>query len=340
MRLPPLAVSMGDPAGVGPEICVAALSRPRAPRAFVVGDVAVMERAALLLPGVVRQPVPWKPGEPFPSGAVPVLQVGRVRDHRFGVVRASFGAASIAYFRKAVEMCLDGTASAVVTAPICKEAIWKAGIDFPGHTELVAHVCGVKRYGMMLVGGGLRVMLVTRHVPLSRVPRLITRERVLEAIELAAEGCADLGVTRPRIAVAGLNPHAGEGGGLGSEEQDRIAPAVSLARRRGLSVTGPLPGDTVFRRALDGEFDAVVAMYHDQGLAALKTVAFDRGVNVTVGLPIVRTSVDHGTAMDIAGTGCASDRSMVEALAMASAIARRRAGRPAQRKGGSCARRR
>lgn len=327
MKLAPLAVSMGDPAGIGPEICLSALSRPRAPRAFVVGDLAVLRKAFAVLGGRVMPPVSWAPGEPFPRGAVPVLEVGRVRAHRFGAVRADFGAAGVAYFTRAVEMCLRGEASGVVTAPICKEAAWKAGVRFPGHTELAARMCGVSRYGMMLVGGGLRVLLVTRHLALAKVPRLITKERVLEAIGLAAEGCRDLGVDEPRIAVAGLNPHAGEGGGLGREEATRIAPAVRAARRRGFAVTGPLPADTVFRRALDGEFDVVVAMYHDQGLVALKTIAFDRGVNVTVGLPIVRTSVDHGTAMDIAGRGLASDRSMREALALAAAMARRRAQR-------------
>jgi len=231
-----------------------------------------------------------------------------------GSPTAAGGAASYAYIRRAVEIVLKGEAHALVTAPISKEAFKMAGIPYPGHTEMLAALTGTNRYAMMLCGGPLRVVLVTIHTALRDVPPLITRARVLDTIRLAVAACRMLGLDAPRIAVAGLNPHAGEAGIFGSEEITEIAPAVEDARREGFSVTGPYPPDTLFYRAARGEFDLLVCMYHDQGLIPLKMIAFDTGVNVTVGLPIIRTSPDHGTAYDIAWKGVANPTSMREAI--------------------------
>jgi 4-hydroxythreonine-4-phosphate dehydrogenase len=219
---------------------------------------------------------------------------------------------------------MEGRLDALVTAPICKEGFHEAGIPFPGHTEFLAALTKTRRFAMMLFGGPLRVVLVTRHIPLSEVPQCLTRGKVLEAIRLTAEALPWLGCRRARVAVCGLNPHAGEGGLLGREELTVIGPAVESARREGLRVFGPLPADTVFHAAAHGSFDAVVAMYHDQGLAPLKLIAFESGVNVTLGLPIVRTSPDHGTAFDIAGKNRADPSSMIEAVRNAIFLARRR----------------
>ena len=220
--------------------------------------------------------------------------------------------------RQAVETgarrCLAGEFAGLVTGPIAKKDL----APYPGQTELLAHIARTKKFAMMLVGGPLRVALVTIHVPLADVPKLITQKKIVETIELTREACRRFGIRRPRIGVAGLNPHAGEGGLLGSEERRIIAPAVRRAQ-----ATGPLPADTLFYKAYRGEFDAVVAMYHDQGLAPLKMIAFDTGVNVTLGLPFVRTSPDHGTARDIAGKGIARPDSMIAAINRAAKLARR-----------------
>jgi 4-hydroxythreonine-4-phosphate dehydrogenase len=233
--------------------------------------------------------------------------------------------------------CLAGELAALVTAPISKQLLRDAGYPFEGHTELLAHVAGTKRFAMMLVGepapvqrgygpagGPLRVSLVTIHVPIAKVPRLLSANRILEVIELSHDVCNRLGVRRPKIGVAGLNPHAGEGGLLGDEERRIIAPAVRRAARRLPGVSGPWPADTLFHQAYHGGFDAVVAMYHDQGLAPLKMVAFESGVNLTLGLPFVRTSPDHGTAFDIAGKGIANPASMIAAVNLAARLARAR----------------
>jgi 4-hydroxythreonine-4-phosphate dehydrogenase len=216
-------------------------------------------------------------------------------------------------------------ADALVTAPISKEAWALAGHgEFPGHTEFLAARCGTKRVRMMFVTPSLNVMLVTSHVPLARVPALLTIERVLDTIELGHEACRTLGPANPRIAVCGVNPHAGESGLLGDEEARSIAPAIRAARERGIDATGPFPGDTLFRAALQGRYDLVVAMYHDQGIIPVKLLAFDRAVNLTAGLPIVRTSPDHGTAYDIAGKNLANPGSMHAAIDLAVRLARSR----------------
>jgi len=205
----------------------------------------------------------------------------------------------------------------IVTAPISKEALKLAGFTWPGHTEMLAEFTGTREYAMMLVGGPLKVILVTIHTALKNVPGLVTKERVLRTILLARKACAMLGIKEPKIAVAGLNPHAGESGVLGNEETKEISPAITQAKEQGIAVQGPYPPDVVFHKAFNGDVDMVVCMYHDQGLIPLKMIAFDKGVNVTVGLPIIRTSPDHGTAYDIAWKGIANPSSMREAMRLA-----------------------
>jgi len=221
------------------------------------------------------------------------------------------------YIKKAVGLAMEKKVDGIVTAPISKEALKLAGFRWPGHTEMLAEFTGAKEYAMMLVGGPLRVILVTIHTALRNVPDLITKERVFGTILLARKACTMLGIEEPKIAVAGLNPHAGESGVLGNEEIKEIVPAVTLANEQGIAVQGPYPPDVVFHKAYNGDVDMVVCMYHDQGLIPLKMIAFDKGVNVTVGLPIIRTSPDHGTAYDIAWKGVADPSSMREAIKLA-----------------------
>ncbi|MGD0650098.1 MAG: 4-hydroxythreonine-4-phosphate dehydrogenase PdxA [Verrucomicrobiia bacterium] len=277
---PRIGITLGDVAGIGPEIVAKALASGKLDKRFdyeVIGDPRTKRRA---------DAVDW------------VVQGAR--------------------------RCLSGELIALVTAPISKQLVRDAGYHFEGHTELLAHVARTKRFAMMLVGGPLRVALVTIHVPLAKVPRLLSNRRIVEVIELSHDVCKRFGIRRPKIGVAGLNPHAGEGGLLGHEEQRIIVPAIQSAKRKGINVTGPWPADTLFHKAYNGEFDAVVAMYHDQGLAPLKMIAFDSGVNLTLGLPFVRTSPDHGTAFDIAGKGIANPASMIAAINLAAQLTRLR----------------
>ncbi len=241
-----------------------------------------------------------------------------------GRAGAYAGRAVVEYIRKAVLLATQGEVAAITTAPINKETLKMAGYSWPGHTELLAELTGTSDFGMMLAGGGLRVIIATIHCALKDVPGLITKDGVLRTIRLAARACRELGIETPRIVVAGLNPHAGEAGIFGDEEILHISPACEQARAEGLAVTGPLPPDTLFYKAKRGDFDIVVAMYHDQGLIPLKMLAFGSAVNVTIGLPIIRTSVDHGTAYDIAGQGIADPASLIEALKMAAQIAENR----------------
>jgi 4-phospho-D-threonate 3-dehydrogenase / 4-phospho-D-erythronate 3-dehydrogenase len=327
---PVLAITMGDPAGIGPEIVVKALASPRlrkACRPVIFGRLPVMEAAARAVgSGIEFVPV----GSRLPRtsrGQCPLVETGPARDPLPPLGRASAvgGRAALEAITYAVCLALDRRVDAVVTAPISKEAIRAAGSPFPGHTEMLAAFTGAKRHAMMLVGGPLRVSLATIHVPLAKVPSLITAQGVREVIELTWEAVRDFGLRRPKIAVCGLNPHAGEAGLMGDEERRIIAPAVRAMAKKGVPVSGPFPADTVFFRAARGEFSAVVAMYHDQGLGPLKTLAFDTGVNLTLGLPIIRTSVDHGTAFDIAGKGVASAGSLLAAVELAATMARSRA---------------
>jgi len=232
-------------------------------------------------------------------------------------VSAKCGKAAVEYVEKATHLALEGALDAIVTAPLNKEALRLSGCPYPGHTEILAYLTGSPCVSMMLLSGSLRVIHVTAHLSLRQAIERLSQERILEAIRTAHTGIRQLGIPNPRIAVAGLNPHAGEEGLFGREDLDSIAPAVALAQKEGFQASGPYPPDTIFYRASQGEFDGVVAMYHDQGHIAVKMHGFDKGVNVTLGLPIIRTSVDHGTAFDIAWQGKASEASLKEAIRIA-----------------------
>ncbi len=332
---PLVALTMGDVAGVGPEVIARAWSdsplRTLA-RPFVVGNRIVLERALRCVGGGARVESIDSPSLAAPSArVVPCLEGSEidVGDVPLGRVDARAGAAARDFLTTAIDLALAGEVDALTTLPLNKESLHAAGVEHPGHTEILAERCGVREHAMMLylappVGPGdvgLGVLHVTLHVALRRVFDLITPESVESKIALADAAMRPFTLgRRPRIAVAGLNPHAGEGGLFGDEEIRVIAPAVAAARAQGYDASGPIAADTLFVRAIRGEFDAVVAMYHDQGHVALKTIGFDRAVNVTIGLPIVRTSVAHGTAFDIAGSGSAETSSLIEAVRVAARI--------------------
>ena len=290
MSLPRIAITVGDPAGIGPEIAVLASADERV-------------RA-------VCEPVIYAP----PAG----------RTYAMGQVSAEAGRAAYDAVVAAVRDALAGDVEALATAPVSKEAFALAGLPWKGHTDLLGHLTGSAFVAMMFESPALRVVLATVHVALRDVPALVTPDLLARTIDLTARELPRFGIDRPRLAVAGLNPHAGEHGLMGTEDDEVIAPAVRAARGRGLDVSGPFPADTIFLRAHRGEFDAVIACYHDQGLIPVKLLAFGRAVNVTLGLPIIRTSVDHGTAFDIAGTGRADHGSLVEAVCLAARLASRR----------------
>ena len=298
----PVAITMGDPSGIGPEICVKLFAGPLPAPAFVIGDPALLRRtaAALALPIAISEIA--SPAEAHAAPAtLHVLPASTLpASLPIGHIGAAAGQASYDYIIRAIELAQSGQIDAIVTAPISKEALHAAGIAYPGHTEILADKSASPDVAMMLANDELRTILVTIHVSLAHAISLITKPRVLRTIRHAQNACQAYGITHPRIAVAGLNPHAGEGGMFGREDIDEIAPAIAAARAEGIDATGPYPGDTVFMRARRGEFDIVVAQYHDQGLIPVKYLGIEHGVNVTVGLPFVRTSVDHGTAFDIA----------------------------------------
>ena len=322
----PVAVTMGCPAGVGPEVVLRALSDPGLDiPCVVVGDGQVLKFCAKKI-GLKNCHVrSWKPGDPISAqgDVIDCLDVTSLSPGDFtpGTPSKTTGEASYRYILRAVELCQDGKAAAVATAPISKTGLRLAGVPFPGHTEMLADLTTTKNYLMLMAGSRLKVTLTTIHVPLRSVPELITAENILKTIRLTWQALkVDLGIIKPRLAVCGLNPHAGEGGMFGEEEEEIIGPSCQAAREEGMEVVGPLPPDTVFFHAVNGRFDAVVCMYHDQGLIPFKLIHFRDGVNVTCGLPIVRTSVDHGTAYDIAWQGKADHTSMTSAIRLASAI--------------------
>ena len=330
---PILAVTLGDPAGSGPELITKALREPEVravSRPVVVGDAAVI-RAAL---GITRQPsavrvIARLADAADDAGVIDVLDLANVDLARLerGKVAAEGGRAAYESIKRAVELTLGGTADAVVTSAINKAALHAAGFHYDGHTELLAELCGGPKVTMMLVAGRLRVCHVSTHVSLAQAIARVRPERILQVVELAHAGVRQLGVAQPHIAVAGLNPHAGEGGIFGDEEIKFIAPAIEEANRRGFRVSGPHAGDTVFFRTLQGEFDCAIAMYHDQGHVAAKMLGIWQGVNVTLGLPIIRTSVEHGTDFANAGKGTGDPRSLVQALKLAAQMAANRSRR-------------
>ncbi|MEV5612523.1 4-hydroxythreonine-4-phosphate dehydrogenase PdxA [Streptomyces sp. NPDC052225] len=305
----PLALTMGDPAGIGPEIVVKACADPaRTVPVVVIGDPAALARAAATT------------GVRLPEDVDVIPETCLEPPLPWGELDARAGAASYAYIRRGVELALAGEVRALVTAPVNKEALRLAGIGHPGHTEILAELSGTTDYAMMMANDELRVVLVTVHQSLRSALDAITTERVLDVVRLTHRTLCRTGTAAPRVAVAGLNPHAGENGLFGREDLDVIAPAVRAARAEGIDASGPWPADTVFMRARAGEFDAVVAQYHDQGLIPVKYLGLERGVNITVGLPFVRTSVDHGTAFDLAGRGVADHTSLLTALRHADAL--------------------
>jgi 4-hydroxythreonine-4-phosphate dehydrogenase len=318
-----IALTMGDAAGIGPEIATKCFDDPvTAADTVVYGDAALMQRAAKVsgVAHAVRRIDRIEDAAPR-TGRIDVLQIDTLPpDLPFGRIDARAGRASHACLLRAIDDAKAGRVSAIVTAPIHKEAWHAAGIRHPGHTEVLAEAAGTEDFAMMLFNDDLRVMLVSIHVALREAIALVTPERELKTIRLADRAARQLGIAKPRVAVAGLNPHAGEGGQFGREDRDVIAPAIAAARAAGIDASGPWPPDTVFMQARAGRFDIVVAQYHDQGLIPLKYLGVDHGVNVTVGLPFVRTSVDHGTAFDLAGTGKASAASLALALRHARAM--------------------
>lgn len=325
--LPMLGITMGDPAGIGPEVIAKACATRtvhRLCRPIVIGSLPVMQRTVhrLRLPLQI-QPVSEREWPAARPGTLFVLDPLEHPHETFpqGRVSEKAGAASVTFVLKAVHLAQAGMLDAIVTGPINKEAINLAGYHYPGHTELLADVTKSKEVGMMIMGGPLKIMFVTTHVAIRHLPDALNVNGILRSIRLADRAMREyFGIAKPRIGVAALNPHAGEGGLFGEDERRHILPAARRARRLGIDASDPLPADTLFGKAARGEFDAVVAMYHDQGLIPLKMVSFGECVNITVGLPIIRTSVDHGTAFDIVGKGVAECSSLLEALHMAARL--------------------
>ncbi len=314
----PLAFTMGDAAGVGPELIARLFAQGLPHPAVVYGDAGILARTCQSLGLDTRLQVITldQPGQGSTGDIIGVLNRWQAlpADLAPGRVDARAGRGAYEYLCHAIDDAQAGLLRALVTAPLHKGAMHAGGIDFPGHTEILALRTGTVDYAMMLANDELRVLLVTIHIALADVPAAINQAAEARAIRLAHLACRQSGIAQPRIAVAGLNPHAGEGGVFGNEEALHIAPAIAQARAQGLDVSGPWPGDTIFMRARQGEFDIVVAQYHDQGLIPVKYLGLEEGVNVTVGLPFVRTSVDHGTAFDIAGQGLADPASLRAAM--------------------------
>ena len=339
MKKPIIGITMGDPASIGPEISVKALTDPKVLDMcdpLIIGDAAVMEDAVkVVCPGQVKVRAVKNVGEAvFEPGVINVYDMGLVDMDRleYGKVSAMCGEAAFRYVEKVIQLAMDGEIDATVTNALNKAAINLAGHHFAGHTEIYAHFTGTKNYTMMLAHENLRVVHVSTHVSLREACDRVKKERVLTCIKIADEACRALGIEVPRVAVAGLNPHSGEGGLFGREEIDEIAPAIEQARALGINADGPVPPDTVFSKARGGWYDIVVAMYHDQGHIPLKVTGFVydpvkgrwsnvAGVNVTLGLPIIRASVDHGTAFGHAHQGLANPISLINAIEYAAKFA-------------------
>jgi 4-phospho-D-threonate 3-dehydrogenase / 4-phospho-D-erythronate 3-dehydrogenase len=321
---PLLGLTVGDPAGIGPEVVLAAARDPRVAvaRLLAIGSMEALRAAASVVPDAPALRAVASPAEArFEDGTLDVVVVPSDRPVPVGKLSAEAGKIAFDGVAHAVDLALAGDIDGIVTAPLNKEAIALAGHPYPGHTEILAQLTGTTDFAMMLTALKLRVVHVTTHVGIRKMLEKVTTERVLTTVRLAHRALRDMGIESPSVGVAGLNPHAGEGGLFGDEEQTTITPAIEQARAEGIDATGPWPADTLFGRAVAGDFDVAIAMYHDQGHIAVKVLGFETGVNATIGLPIVRTSVDHGTAFDIAGTGKASADSMVEAVLVGASMA-------------------
>ncbi|NDD62655.1 MAG: 4-hydroxythreonine-4-phosphate dehydrogenase PdxA [Acidobacteria bacterium] len=325
--LPRVGITMGDPAGIGPEIAARASARPEVLgvcRPVLIGD------PAFLLPWMTDSAGPLLERAqdiPHLTPAPVILSTPRsslAELIRPGIEQAAAGRLAEAAIRLAVSACLAGELEAMATAPINKASFSLAGLSFPGHTEFLAHLTGCEDFAMAFISPRLRVALLTTHLALAEVPAAVRRQPLERLIRLVDRELKVYGMARPRLALAGINPHAGEGGLFGDEERREMAPAVEACRAEGIDVSGPYPGDTVFLRAVRGEFDLVISCYHDQGLIPVKCFSFGEAVNVTLGLPLIRTSVDHGTAFDIAGRGVADESSLVAAILLAADLAGRR----------------
>ncbi|PPA69367.1 4-hydroxythreonine-4-phosphate dehydrogenase PdxA [Jeotgalibacillus proteolyticus] len=327
-KKPIIGITMGDGAGVGPEIIIKSLQHKHLyeeSHPVVIGDASRLEKAAALLDmNVTIKKISEQDSLTSTSyGEIHCLDLHLLSaDLPFGQVSAEAGNAAFHYLKKAIELANEGKIDAICTAPLNKEALHKGGHQYPGHTEILAELTGTTDFSMMLSSPKLKVIHVTTHVGIIDAINMIKPERVLKVIELAHETLSKSGIQSPKIGVCGINPHAGENGLFGyGEEEEKIIPAVEKAQENGINVEGPLPADTLFFRAQRGDFDIVVAMYHDQGHGPIKVLGLEAGVNITVGLPIIRTSVDHGTAFDIAGKGIADEGSMLEALRQAVELA-------------------
>ena len=316
--LPVLAITLGDPAGIGPEIAIKAhlsKDRPTNCEIIIIGDLCVIEKEAEKYSPQPRVHAIRSVKETQPN-CINIMDMNSIKlgDFVVGENQPACGKAAYTYIIKGIELAMRGDVDAIVTNPISKEALKMAGIHYPGHTEILADKMGVKEFSMMFSCENVSVVHVTTHLSLRQALTMISKERVLSQTRLLNNALNSLGIAEPRIAVSGLNPHAGENGLFGNEEIIHIAPAIALAKKEGILASGPYPPDTVFMRAFKGEFDGVVSMLHDHGFVALKSRDFEAGVNITLGLPIIRTSVGHGTAFDIAGKGVASEKSLLAAL--------------------------
>ncbi len=324
-----IGITMGCPVGIGPEILLSYFAEKSIPaniQPIIVGDLHVLCRLAAER-GVDAPFVPWQPNTPLPINSIPVIQASFLAPASliWGRPNAATGLAMAKYIEVGAELTQQGILQGLTTCPISKASLHDAGYSFPGHTEMLASLTQTNNFAMMMAGNKLRVTLVTIHRPLREVAKALSIEEIFRLIMITHTALmVDFGIPRPRLAVAGFNPHAGEGGLFGDEEARFITPAIALGRQQGLNVSGPFPPDTVYFKAASGEFDAVVSMYHDQGLIPFKLLHFENGVNVTLGLPIVRTSVDHGTAYDIAGKGLAKHSSLAEAIQLAAAMSANR----------------
>ncbi|MFU8765745.1 MAG: 4-hydroxythreonine-4-phosphate dehydrogenase PdxA [Haliea sp.] len=328
MNVPRIAITAGEPAGIGPDIIAMIAQSDWAAELVVIADPDLLRARALLLglPLQLREIDLGGVPQPLPAGTVGVLSAGAAprlaEPVQTGVLNAANASYVVESLQRAVNGCLSGQFQAMVTAPVQKSVINDAGIPFSGHTEFLAENTGTARVVMLLAAGDLRVALATTHLPLAQVPAAITAASLTSTLHiLHADLVRKFGIARPCIAVLGLNPHAGEGGHLGREEIEVIIPVLELLRAEGMNLLGPLPADTAFSPKLLQQADAYLAMFHDQGLPVLKYAGFGNAVNITLGLPIVRTSVDHGTALDLAGTGAASDGSLRAALGLAIGLA-------------------